>query len=99
MSAIRADNEVVPRSWDFGGAASGNLFLSAVDEDGQTYHALYELASRSMRRYALGIEADELRYVTFSLAPEGILSALLGSSYEARIVWWRFDKLTGGLVK
>jgi len=99
MSAIRSGEKVVPRSWDFGGAAAGNLFLSAVDEDGQTYYALYELAARSMRRFALGIEADELRYVTFSLAPEGILSAILGSSYEARIVWWRFDRLTGGLAK
>jgi hypothetical protein len=98
MSAIRSGEKVVPRSWDFSGAAAGNLFLSAVDEDGHTYYALYEMAARAMRRFALGIEADELRYVTFSLAPEGILSALLGSSYEARIVWWRFDRLTGGLV-
>ncbi|MDX9957672.1 MAG: hypothetical protein RBT68_04440 [Spirochaetia bacterium] len=99
MSAIRSGDEVVPRSWDFGGAAAGNIYFSAVDEDGQTYYALYEMTARSMRRFALGIEADELRYVTFSLAPEGILSALLGSSYEARIVWWRFDKLAGGLVR
>ncbi|MFH2115240.1 MAG: hypothetical protein ABIJ86_12120, partial [Spirochaetota bacterium] len=74
MSAIRSGEKVVPRSWDFGGAATGNLFLSAVDEDGQTYFALYERAARSMRRFLLGIEPDELRYVTFSLAPEGILS-------------------------
>ena len=95
----RSDPGQVPRSWDFSGAAAGNLFLSAVDENGQSHYALYNLASRSMRRFTLEIESDELRYVTFSLAPEGILSALLGASYEAKIVWWRFDKLLGGLVR
>jgi hypothetical protein len=99
MFALRAGNKSVPRSWDFGGAAAGNLFLSAVDEDGQTYYALYELATRSLRRFALGIDPDELRYATFTLAPEGILSALLGSRYEAKIVWWRFDKLIGGVAR
>jgi len=29
---------------------------------------------------------------------EGILSAILGSRYEARFVWWRFDRLIGGLA-
>ena len=99
MFALRGGNDAIPRSWDFGGAAAGNLFLSAVDEDGQTYYALYDLATRSLRRFALGIEPDELRYATFTLAPEGILSALLGSRYEAKMVWWRFDRLTGGVAR
>jgi hypothetical protein len=39
-----------------------------------------------------------MEYTAFSLSPDGILSAMLGSPYEARFVWWRFDKMIGGLV-
>ena len=50
----------------------------------------------------IDIAADELYYNAYYLSRDGVLSALLGTRYEARIVWWRFDKLMGadaGIVK
>lgn len=98
VSARKAGETPVPRAWQLSGAASGTLFLSAADEDGATYYGLFDINSKAMRRFALRIDPDELQYTAFSLSPEGILSAILGAPYEARFVWWRFDKLIGGLA-
>lgn len=94
--AARGEKQV-PRSWDYAGTAVGRVFLSAVDEDGQTYWALFNPHDRSLRRFSLQIEPDERQYMNFSLSPDGILTALLGNMYEARVVIWRFDKIIGGL--
>jgi len=98
LYAARTGQDGVPRSWDFAGAAVSAVFLSAVDEDGSTYYGLYDLADRTLKRYSVRIEDDELLYTDFSLSSEGILLALLGTRYEARVVWWRFDRLLGNLV-
>lgn len=88
----------IPRAWELAGAAAGVIFLSAADDDGSTYYGLFNTDSRTMKRFSLMIEPDETLYAAFSLSPEGILSAILGSRYEARFVWWRFDKMQGGLA-
>lgn len=98
-AAVKAGEAPVPRAWQLTGSAAGTLFLSAADEDGATYYGLFDLGSKTTRRYSLRIDPEELRYTAFSLSPDGILSALLGSPYEARFVWWRFDKVIGGLAR
>ena len=98
MMEQKGDQKRVPRAWEMIGSAAGSFFLSAVDDDGSTYYGIFDTRSRTMRRFSLRLEPDETLYATFSLSPDGILSALLGSKYEARFVWWRFDKLLGGLA-
>jgi len=97
-SLVKDEARPVPRAWGLVGAAADTLFLAATDDDGATYYGLFDRVSRTIRRYSLKIEPDELLYASFSLSPEGILSAVLGSRYEARFVWWRFDRLIGGLA-
>lgn len=99
VSAIKAGETPILRAWQLTGSAAGTLFLSAADEDGATYYGLFDLGSKTTRRFSLRIDPEELRYTAFSLSPDGILSALLGSPYEARFVWWRFDKVIGGLAR
>ncbi len=94
----KGDEDHIPRAWELAGAAAGVIFLSAADDDGSTYYGLFNTDSRTMKRFSLMIEPDETLYAAFSLSPEGILSAILGSRYEARFVWWRFDKMQGGLA-
>jgi len=98
MLEQKGDEVAIPRAWELAGAAAGVIFLSAADDDGSTYYGLFNTASRTMKRFSLKIEPDETLYAAFSLSPEGILSAILGSRYEARFVWWRFDKMLGGLA-
>lgn len=98
MIEEKGDEKAIPRSWELAGAAAGVIFLSAADDDGATYYGLFNTSSRTMKRFSLKIEPDETLYAAFALSPEGILSAILGSRYEARFVWWRFDKMLGGLA-
>lgn len=93
----RGEDEPLPRIWEFLGAARGrNLFFTTNDEAGTTYVAVYNGLSKSMKRYSIAIEPEELQYTTLFLSPGGILCALLGTRFEARAVWWRFDKILSG---
>jgi hypothetical protein len=51
--------------------------------------------SRERRLGFIQIRNDELEYNTFNLSPEGILSGMLATNWEARLVWWRTDRLLG----
>jgi len=93
------DDQRVPRAWQLAGAAAGQIFLMAADDDGSTYYGLFDMHTKSFRRFSLRIDPDEMQYTAFSLSPDGILSAMLGAPYEARFVWWRFDKMIGGLAR
>jgi len=41
------------------------------------------------------VRNDELEYNTFNLSNEGILSGLLATKWDARLVWWRTERLMG----
>jgi len=79
------------------GAAGTALFFLSSDDQGKTYYYAYDRSTHDMTRYSIDIAADELLYDSFFLSREGILCALLGSRFESRLVWWRFDKLVAGL--
>ena len=51
--------------------------------------------SREQRLGFIQVRNDELEYNTFNLSPEGILSGLLATNWDARLVWWRTDRLLG----
>jgi len=79
------------------GAAGNALFLMTGDDAGKTYLSTFDRTTHAMTRYSIEIAPDEQYYNAFTLSKEGILCALLGTRYEARIVWWRFDKVVKGL--
>ncbi len=93
----RGEDESPPRIWEFLGAARGrNLFFTTTDEEGRTFVAVYNGSARAMKRYSITIEPEELQYTTLFLSPGGILCALMGTRFEARVVWWRFDRILSG---
>jgi hypothetical protein len=81
---------------EFIGASGRELFFLTADDDGKTYLATFDRSSRGMARYYIDIAPDELYYNSYFLSKEGILCALLGTKYEARVVYWRFDALIKG---
>ncbi|WP_304222568.1 hypothetical protein [Gracilinema caldarium] len=81
-----------------GVSRGGKIFLSIPDTGG--YHILVlDLESKDQKRGFIRVEQDELAFNTFYLSEEGILSALLATDYEAKIVWWRTEKFTGDVRK
>jgi hypothetical protein len=84
------------------GAAGRSFFFIFADDDGKTYISTFDRSTRDTGRYSIDIAPDELYYDAYYLSPEGVLCALLGTKYEARLVWWRFDRIIAakaGLVK
>ncbi|MDR1143911.1 MAG: hypothetical protein LBK77_06820 [Spirochaetaceae bacterium] len=54
--------------------------------------------SAGLKNQRLGfiqVRNEELEYNTFNLSKEGILSGLLATEWDARLVWWRTDRLLG----
>jgi hypothetical protein len=99
-----ADGQIVKYSRvpELIGAAGQAFFFINADDDGKTYVSTFDRTTREMARYSIDIAADELYYNAYYLSRDGVLCALLGTKYEARIVWWRFDKFLGakaGIVK
>lgn len=84
------------------GASGERFFLVTVDDQSRSSVAVLNRTNKGIERYPIDIGSDELYFNTMCLSPEGVLSALLGTKYEARVVWWRFDKLgrqDAGLLK
>jgi hypothetical protein len=84
---------------EFLGAAGDYLFFLSVEEGGGSYYTAIDRTDMDLTRFKIDIAPDELNYASFFISREGILCALLGTKLEARIVWWRFDKLLKGLTQ
>ena len=78
---------------EFLGMSGNHFFFITADEGQRSEISIFDLTTRAISRFSIDISDDELFFSTMHLSPDGILSALLGTRYEARFVWWRFDKL------
>jgi hypothetical protein len=70
---------------------NGRVFLTFPVEDGYSIMIL-STDPNEQRRGFIRVESEELEYNTFSISAEGILSALLATDFNAKLVWWRTDK-------
>ncbi|MDA8410154.1 MAG: hypothetical protein M0001_07145, partial [Treponema sp.] len=75
------------------GTVGDRFFFVSIDDKSNASIAILNRANKNMERFPIEIGSDELFFNTMSLSPDGVLSALLGTKYEARVVWWRFDHI------
>jgi hypothetical protein len=78
-----------------GATRNNRLFLSFPEEQGYELLVI-SLDSQEQRRGFIQVTNDELQFHHFNLSDDGILSALLLSDFEAKVVWWRTDMLFAG---
>jgi hypothetical protein len=73
----------------------GKVFLSYPIDGGYSILILSASSGPSgeQRRGLIRVDNDELVFNAFDLSEEGILSGLLSTELEARVVWWRIDRL------
>jgi hypothetical protein len=77
----------------------GRVFLSFPVEEGYSLLILRRenqgLPGETLeqRQGLIQVDKGELYLNSFDLSNNGILSALLVSDYEAKLVWWRTDKI------
>ena len=74
--------------------SSGWIFLITPQQGGYALEITDSRSRRSLKR-TLSVSDDELAYNALMLSPDGIISALLATPYDASIVWWRTDALIG----
>jgi hypothetical protein len=67
------------------------VFLSIPVEGGYSIMIL-STNPHEQRRGIIRVEEEELQFNAFSVSAEGILSALLATDWQAKLVWWRTDK-------
>jgi hypothetical protein len=77
-----------------GAARGGKLFLSVPSPGGYSL-LLLELDSTDQKRGFIQVSDDELRFNAFHLSGDGILSGILATDYEVKVVWWRTDRFMG----
>ena len=83
--------------YEFLGTAPGEHLFLLSQESAQTSQLLIlNAGGRVVRRRTLEIDYDEVIYRDFHISDTGILSALLATREDVRIVWWRTDKLFPG---
>jgi len=73
---------------------NSRVFLSFPVDGGYSLLVI-EAGSREQHLGFIQVKNDELEYNTFNLSAEGILSGLLSTEWEARLVWWRTERLMG----
>ncbi|MFQ3547298.1 MAG: hypothetical protein SNJ56_03090 [Termitinemataceae bacterium] len=81
-----------------GASRGGKVFLSVPVQGGYEI-LMMDTESKNMKRGFIQIDPDELAFHSFHLSTEGILSAILATNYEAKVVWWRTEGLIGEIRK
>jgi hypothetical protein len=86
--------EVPPPSFELLGVNSEDVFFLLRREEANLFQLLIldDTGMEVARRYIV-IEDSELFYKDVRLSASGIIYALLGEEYQAKIVWWRSDRL------
>lgn len=81
-------------SYDFMGVSdSGWLFFTIAVDSGFVVQMVHAESSRIARRF-LSYNMKDTVYSAFNLSVSGIISALLATQENAKVVWWRTDDLT-----
>ncbi len=86
--------EVAAPSFELLGVDSAGAFFLLRREDANLFQLLIlnSQGREAARRYIV-MEDSELFYKEIGLSAGGIIYALLGAEYEAKVVWWRSDRL------
>jgi hypothetical protein len=66
-------------------------FLAFPVEEGYSIMIL-STDPHEQRRGFIQVKPEELQFNAFTISAEGILSALLATDFNAKLVWWRTDK-------
>lgn len=87
------NNSQMQRPYEFIGVSESGLlyFLTPTDEGYGVL--LYETGTGKSLRSALSVDEDENVFQNVFLSEDGIICALLSSSYQTKVAWWRTDTL------
>lgn len=82
----------------FGTTNSGWFFFIIANESGYSVLMVHPNGQKILRRQ-LTINTEDLVYYNLSLSSNGIITGLLSSANNSRVVWWRTDSITQALLQ
>ena len=85
--------QVYKLPYDMLGAAKNGWLFFTICLDSGCMAQLMDVDSGRVIRRKLNYDARNVVFSAFSLAPSGIISALLAEREKAKVVWWRADSL------
>jgi len=86
--------EIPAPSYELLGLNAGGYYFLLRREDANLFQLLIvEPSGRELTRRHLVVEDSQLYYKQVGMSASGILYALLGEEYDAKVVWWRSDRL------
>lgn len=81
----------------------GRVFLYVPQEGGYSLLVLGKVAGQGggmvQRRGFIQVDNEELEFNAFNVSEDGILSGLLATDWEAKLVWWRTDRIASELLQ
>jgi hypothetical protein len=79
----------------------GRVFLSFPREGGYSLLILGKDAGGGLvqRRGFIQVDNEELQFNAFNVSEDGIVSGLLATEWEAKLVWWRTDRIATELLQ
>lgn len=84
------------RVYEFVGAASGKNLVFMMPEDNAAYSVMILNAqTKGIQKIGINLEGEGLIASAFHVASDGILSAILVSSDQAKVALWRLDRIIG----
>ncbi|MDR0512688.1 MAG: hypothetical protein LBG93_06260 [Treponema sp.] len=77
---------------------SERAFLSFPTDGGYSIRVMPLDPGRAgdQARAFIEVDSSEMQFNAFDLSADGILSALLASDWQVKLVWWRTDRFFGG---
>ncbi len=80
--------------YEFLGVSDSGYFFFTKMKDSTTYYLLIlNGAGETVKKTKFQIDDTDLVYINFALSRKGILCALIIETSQARVVWWRSDKI------
>ncbi len=84
------------RVYEFLGVSAGRHLFFLMPEEGPLYSVMIiDGRSRGIQKLAISLPHEDVLASAFHLTSEGILSSIIASSLEAKVSWWRIDKIIG----
>ncbi|QQO08059.1 LIC_12708 family protein [Breznakiella homolactica] len=81
------------------GVIQGGRVLLSVPVEGGYAMLVLRSGSPDQRRGFIRVDNEELQFNDFSVSEDGILSGLLATDWDAKVVWWRSDVLLGEFLQ
>jgi hypothetical protein len=84
------------RVYEFIGVASGKNLIFMMPDDKDAYSVMIlNGQTKGIQKISISLEGEDLLGSAFHVSSDGILSAILVSSFDAKVALWRIDRILG----